>query len=273
MNVKISISKTLQENAASYFDAAKKAHRKLAGLEAAISEAEKKFADGAERAQSRQGKVHTKKRKREWYEKFRWFFTSSGLLVIAGRDAKSNEEVVKKHMSPEDLYFHADVHGAPHTILKSDGKEIPPETKREAAQFAASFSSAWRSGVPFVDVYCVKPEQVSKSAPSGESMGTGAMMIYGEREWFRKTKLELAVGLLDKDGSTVVVSGPPSAIKKQTKIFVLVKQGSDAKGAIAKKIKKMLEHAAGAAKDAPTLSADIDEIIAMLPAGDFAISQ
>ncbi|MFH1224494.1 MAG: NFACT RNA binding domain-containing protein [Candidatus Diapherotrites archaeon] len=268
MKVKISLAKTLQENAAAYFDAAKKARRKLTGLEAAISEAEKKVAEGTENARSRQEKVHAKKRKREWYEKFRWFFTSTGMLVIAGRDAKSNEEAVKKQMSQEDLYFHADVHGAPHTILKTDGKEITPETKREAAQFAASFSSAWKSGVPFADVYCVKPEQVSKSAPSGESMGTGAMMIYGEREWFRKTKLELAIGLPDKGSSAVVISGPPPAIKKQTKIFVLVRQGSESKGVIAKKIKKILEHASGEGA-----LADIDEIISMLPAGEFGIAK
>lgn len=56
------------------------------------------------------------KRKLRWFEKFRWFVSSDGFLVIGGRDAGTNEMVVKKHMEPQDIYLHSDIHG-PHPLL------------------------------------------------------------------------------------------------------------------------------------------------------------
>ncbi len=58
------------------------------------------------------------KKELKWYEKLRWFLTSDGLLVIGGRDATTNEMVVKKHMENRDIYFHSDIHGAASIILK-----------------------------------------------------------------------------------------------------------------------------------------------------------
>ncbi len=36
------------------------------------------------------------KKNLKWYEKLRWFVTSDNVLVIGGRDAGTNEAVVKK---------------------------------------------------------------------------------------------------------------------------------------------------------------------------------
>ena len=30
------------------------------------------------------------------YQKFRWFYTSSGILVIGGKSAEQNEEIIKQ---------------------------------------------------------------------------------------------------------------------------------------------------------------------------------
>ncbi|MFH1697036.1 MAG: NFACT RNA binding domain-containing protein [Candidatus Diapherotrites archaeon] len=257
MKVTISLGKTLQQNASDYFGKSKKAKKKLAGLEKAVLETEKKLA--GEMLKAREIKTPEKKRKKEWHEKFHWFISSDGFLVIGGRDAKSNEDAVKKHMDKNDLYFHAEIQGAPHTIVKSGGKKVPGQTKKEAAQFAAAFSSAWKSGSPAVDVYSVKPEQVSKSAPSGESLGTGAFMIYGEREWFRKTPIEFAIGLSEKNGEYIVISGPPSAVRKHTKNFATIKQGMLPKGAAAKRVAGVLK------------GGDLDELLAMLPSGGIEV--
>jgi len=43
---------------------------------------------------------------KEWYEKFRWFISSDDFLILGGRDATSNEIVIKKHTEKNDLVFH-----------------------------------------------------------------------------------------------------------------------------------------------------------------------
>ena len=59
-------------------------------------------------------------RKPFWFEKFCWFVTSDNLLVVSGRDAQQNELLVKRYLRKEDLYVHADLHGAATTILRND---------------------------------------------------------------------------------------------------------------------------------------------------------
>jgi len=262
VRVKIDLGKSLQENASAYFEASKKARKKLLGLNRAIVETKKKVSNIDAKAKKTETTEPLKKRKREWFEKFHWFFSSDGVLVIGGRDAKSNEEIMKKYSEQGNLYFHADIHGAPHVIAKCENNSAPEKTKTEAAVFAAVFSKAWHSGVSSIDVYSVKPAQVSKTAPSGEAMGTGAFMVRGTREWHRKTPIRFAIGVKTEKGKDIIISGPPSAIKEQALIFVVVGQGRETKGFAAKKIKSIFEKKLGR-----KVSAELDEIISLLPAG------
>ena len=124
--------------------------------------------------------------------------------------------------------------------------------------FAGVFSKAWSAGIASVDVYSVKPEQVSKSAPSGESMGTGAFMIYGKRQWYRNQPMQIALGV---DEENRVISGPESAVKKHSPHYVIIVQGRHKKGEIAKAVRSFFE------RKKIGESIHLDEFIAMLPAG------
>ena len=61
---------------------------------------------------------------KQWYEKFRWFTTSDGFLVVAGKDTVSNEVLIKKYTKQEDVVFHAEITGSPFVVIKAEGKEI-----------------------------------------------------------------------------------------------------------------------------------------------------
>jgi len=126
--------------------------------------------------------VIRKKRKREWYEAFRWMFTSGGFLVIGGRDARTNELIIKKYLEEGDLFFHADVVGAPAVVMKR-GEEAGEGDILEAAIFSASYSRAWRMGLYRVPVFYVRASQVTLSPPSGEYRPRGGAIIKGKREW------------------------------------------------------------------------------------------
>jgi predicted ribosome quality control (RQC) complex YloA/Tae2 family protein len=264
MKVDIDLRKSLQENADYYFQDSKKAAGKLRRLEKALGLMEGKLKAAGKKKAAGAGKAE-KRRKREWYEKFRWFISSDGFLVIGGRDAGTNEIIVKRHTDSDDGYFHADIMGAPHVVVKAGGKKIPEATKKEAAVFAASFSNAWREGFSYADVYSVRPEQVSKEAPSGEFLGKGAFVIRGKREWFRKTGLNIALGIEEKEGSVRVISGPPAAVSKRTALFFRILQGEKEKSEVAKLLRAAFEKKAG-------VKISLDEIIAALPNGKSDIS-
>lgn len=266
MQVSIDLRKNLQQNAALYYERSKKAKKKLQGAEKAIEDMKKKIQKIQKEKLPDKEQKAIRKRKKQWFEKFHWFQSSDGLLVIGGRDTKSNETVVKRYMQPDDLYLHADIQGAPHVVVKSEGKAVPESTKQEAAIFAAVFSRAWKDGLASVDVYSVKPNQVSKKTKSGESMPTGAFMIYGERKWFRKTPMTFAIGVQRERENYIIVSGPISAVKKNVAVFFKVVQGSLKKSEVAKRLKVLIEE-----KLKREASIDLDELIAMLPAGGLEI--
>lgn len=261
MSIELDIRKTAQENAAAYYEKAKRLREKAEGAEKAaketvrkLEELEKEIAEEARRKGEEKARVKVR-REKEWFERFRWFRTSGERLCIAGRDARQNEQVVARHFEEGDLFFHAEIHGAPATVLK-DGGKAGEEEKKEVAQFAASYSSAWKLGTATVDVYAVGKSQVSKRAEAGEFAGKGAFIIRGEREWFRNTGLGLLIGV----GGKGVEAAPVVRGKGEMAKAVEVKIGDLEKGEAAKRIAKMLGE-----------KASVDEILQALPGGGFAI--
>jgi predicted ribosome quality control (RQC) complex YloA/Tae2 family protein len=255
LRVEIGISKSLEKNASLYFDAAKSCDKKLRGIEKAVQAQ----AGRKKTPQAKKISLPMKKRKREWFEQFHWFFTSSGLLVIGGKNAKSNELIVKKHLEEGDIYLHADIEGAASCVVKAQGSVIPESSVAEAAQFAAVFSKAWAQGLASVDVFAVGKEQVSKKAPSGESLSTGAFMIYGKRQWSRKVPLAFAIGAEKLEGFYRAISGPEEAVKKRAVFYARVKLGSLSKGPAAKEFLSRL------AKKFPDAVLSGEEVVSMLP--------
>jgi predicted ribosome quality control (RQC) complex YloA/Tae2 family protein len=180
------------------------------------------------------------RRDEQWYERFRWFHTSDGFLVIGGRNADQNEELVKKYMDRGDLFFHTQASGAPATILKATGPseaardvDIPESSREEAAQFAVSYSSVWKDGAFTGDVYMVDPDQVSKTPESGEYIEKGSFVIRGDRTYYRDTPVGVAVGVQIEPLSRVV-GGPPSAIEDRAETSIRIEPGRYAQNDIAK---------------------------------------
>jgi len=248
----LSLRRSLFANAARFYERGKRAKRKLKGAKAALEETRKKLeeveakirgAEELERVKPVEAVKELAKRKvrrKEWFEKFRWFVSSDGFLIVAGKDAVSNEVLVKKHTEDSDVVFHADVAGAPFVVVKTDDKEPSEQCLREASEFAASFSRGWREGFASVDVYWVKPEQLSKSGRSGEYVRRGAFVVHGRRNWFRGVSLRLAVGVVVENGEFRFAGGPVDAVKTKTNVYVVVVPG-DLKGkALFRRVLKFL---------------------------------
>ncbi len=254
MEVEISTQKTVEENADDHFQKSKKARQKLLGLERAMLQVEKKI--GEEKGTGKNKKTPAKKRQREWFEKFHWFETSKGKMCLAGRDKHSNEQLIKKHFEDRDILFHADIAGAAHCVLK-EGKEAEKEEKKEAAEFAAVWTKAWGT-LASVDVYSAEKNQVSKRVPSGESIGTGAFMVYGKREWHRKNTPRLAVFIDKKRG--IPACSPVSTAEKLGRKHAEISQGERGKNETAKHVKSILAKQEGA-------EASAEDIMQLLPPG------
>ncbi|MGC9209180.1 MAG: NFACT RNA binding domain-containing protein [Nitrososphaeria archaeon] len=178
-------------------------------------------------------------RKRLWFEKYRWFRTSEGILAIGGRDASSNEAILRKYMKPDDLVFHAELPGSPFFIISGNAGDL---SIKEVATATAAFSRAWKLGLSTADVYYVKGEQISFSAPSGEYMGRGSAMVLGRRNYVHGVRLRLGVGLTEIEGELKVMSAPLSAASRWCDWFVEIEPGRLSQAEAAKRVyRKLLE--------------------------------
>jgi len=254
MQIEIDLNQSVDQNAGTYFELSKKAKRKMEGAKRALEETKKKLEDlqskenqFQEEEQKRQAKKEIKK---EWYEKFHWFFSSEDYLCIGGKDATSNEIIIKKHLEPDDLVFHTELPGSPFFLIKG-GQKCGEATKEETAQATAVYSKSWKAMHTQGDVFYVLPEQVTKEAKSGEFIAKGAFMIYGKRNMM-KPKVEMGIGLLNEK----TIGGPVQAIKSKTSNYVVVIPGKEKKSDLAKKIKFKLK------------GGDLDDIVTFLPAGE-----
>ena len=268
-NTKINIDPklTIPENAEKYYEKSKKAKRKIKGALIAIENTKKQLEDiKAKKDIAMEHIAVPKKRVKKnlkWYEKLRWFISSDNVLVVGGRDANSNESIVKKYLEPNDIYLHADIHGATSTAIKLNGNKLNDNLLKESGEFAASFSSAWSMGFTSQDVFWVHPDQVSKTPESGEFLPKGSFVIRGHRNYIRGARVKLAIGIVDYEGKRIM-AGPIEALEAHSENFVVLKPGFTKKEAIAKKIINKINE-----DDLLTL----DDIIRVLPSGKCDIDE
>jgi predicted ribosome quality control (RQC) complex YloA/Tae2 family protein len=260
-DVKVDYTANLEENANLLFLDAKEAKSKLVGAEQAAKDTELKIAHRRKKGEAiaRIAVKEVKPTKRFWFEAYKWFITSGGKLVIAGRDARSNDQAVKKHLTSKDRYAHADVHGAPSTILKEGGSATEDEL-RELCLFALAHSKAWNAGVSEGTAYWVEPDQVTKTPDAGEFVPRGGFVIRGKRNYAHHLPLELAVGEITYEGARKIMCGPRSSIEKlSTKYLIMIPGKSDA-GKASATLSKMF-------------SVPEEEIARILPPGDALIKE
>jgi predicted ribosome quality control (RQC) complex YloA/Tae2 family protein len=176
------------------------------------------------------------KREKKWFERYRWFITSDGLLAIGGRDAISNMAIIRKHMNDNDLVFHADIPGSPFFILK--GADLKMEKSiNETAQAVASYSRAWKEGFTSMDAYWVEPKQVKMQAPSGMYLPKGSFIIEGKKNYIKDLEVKIAIGVHKIEDGAIIMGGPPSAVKKNSLAFVVIEPDKSTIGETAKKVK------------------------------------
>jgi predicted ribosome quality control (RQC) complex YloA/Tae2 family protein len=207
-------------------------------------------------------------RKKNWYERYRWFFTSDEMLAIGGRDAPSNSAVVRKHLGKNDRIFHGDIFGSPFFILK-DAETPSSISMNEVAHATVCFSRAWREGMHGLSAYWVFPDQVKKSAPSGQFLPKGSFTIEGKRNFVNIPSLKLAVGIIPQDDHYLLTSGPLAPIKKNSLCYAIIEPHGSEMVDVAKKIRLEFSKL----EEEITKQISIDDFVRALPAGQSQIKE
>ncbi|MDP6187825.1 MAG: ribosome rescue protein RqcH [Candidatus Poseidoniaceae archaeon] len=264
----LSIDESVHQNAQRYFEAARKQKDKTKGAVDALEDTmlQLQRAQKKEAKQQASGKLNKIKRsKRLWFEHHRWSMITGGHLLVGGKDAKGNDSIVKKHLSGEDRYLHADLHGAPSCSLRATqgfvvdehkpahipedipafrivdklgDERITDEKLLEAASMALCWSRAWAGGGAHGTVYSVKPAQVSKTAQTGEFVGKGSFIVRGQRQWFKDLDVQIGIGIVAVNGVPLLMGGRPETIATTCQRYAILRPGLTKKEQLANRIYK-----------------------------------
>ncbi|MDD1742503.1 MAG: NFACT family protein, partial [Methanotrichaceae archaeon] len=258
--LELSARLSVPQNAQRYYNEAKEMSRKAQGARFALENTEKLKAD---KKTSKKAKPQLiMRRKKKWYEKFRWFFSTDGFLVIGGRDADSNEEIYSKYLEKRDIALHTDAPGSPLTVIKTDGNVIPDTSLQEAAQFAVSYSSVWKAGQFSGDCYQVAGNQVTKTPEHGEFLRKGSFVIRGERKYYRDIGVGIGIGISEG----ILIGGPISSVKLKADPVVEIEPGKYNADDLAKRIYRLFSEKVDDKKYLKAV-ASVDQIVSFLPPG------
>ncbi|KAF7544899.1 hypothetical protein G7Z17_g9596 [Cylindrodendrum hubeiense] len=203
--VEINLTLTPWSNAREYYDQRKTAVDKQEKTQQQVAKAlkntEQKITEDLKKGLKQEKALLQPIRKQLWFEKFIWFISSDGYLVIGGKDAQQNEIIYKRYLRKGDVYCHADLHGASSIIIKNNPKTpdapIPPATLSQAGSLAVCSSEAWdsKAGMP---AWWVNADQVSKSTSTGEYLATGSFTVKGKKNFLPPAQLLLGLGIMFK---------------------------------------------------------------------------
>jgi predicted ribosome quality control (RQC) complex YloA/Tae2 family protein len=278
-NERIKFESSIPKSSSLLFSRAKELERGAINIDKASEELRLRV----EKLQNQTQKIHekiqfSKLESKQWYERYRWFVTSDGYLVIGGRDASSNSAIIRKYMTENDIIFHAEIHGSPFFLVKNVNNQEKQNSSyvEETAQATISFSRAWKDGLSSGDAYWVFPNQVKKGAPTGQFLPKGSFVIEGKRNFCRGIELKLSIGLVEIEKKYSIVCGPLNAVRKRSLVFASLLPGGTDQMNLAKRVKSEFVRAISEFDQSLAeycKKKSLDEFIRMLPPGQSKIER
>lgn len=110
------------------------------------------------------------------YKKVRINFTSTGKLLLAGKNDITNEKLIKNYTEKNELVFHTSKPGSSFVVIKS--KNPTQKDIKEAALFCAKYSHDWRDNKSDVFVHYFKSKDIVKN----KKMKTGTFGVKNFKE-------------------------------------------------------------------------------------------
>jgi hypothetical protein len=185
------------------------------------------------------------------FKKYKWFVTSNGVLVVGGKSAVQNDELMKvvKESGKDYLIMHTSSAGSPFCVIVSDVDKVKKSDIGECAVFCGCFSRAWREGKRKTKVHLFKSSKVGKL----KGMKVGTWGVLGK---VKEINVELKLVLTKQ--KNVYRAVPEKSAKV---VLMMICPGKIDKRKVVNKIKELL-------KDEKVKE---DELLSALPAGGVRI--
>lgn len=205
ITVDVLLSLSPWSNAREYYDQRKtavvKEGKTQLQADKAIKSTEQKIKQDLKKALTQEKTLLQPIRNLMWFEKFYWFISSDGYLILGAKDSSQAEILYRRHLGRGDVYCHADARNAAVVVIKnvvgSADAPVPPATLSQAGQLSICSSEAWDSKAG-IGAWWVNANQVSKSTPTGDLLLPGNFAISGEKNFLPPGQLVLGLSVMFK---------------------------------------------------------------------------
>lgn len=203
--IDVDLSLSPWSNARQYYEqkkvAAVKEQKTLQSSAKALKSTERKIGADLKKGLKQERELLRPQRTAYWFEKFIYFISSEGYLVLGAKDAPQSEIMYNRHLKKGDIFVHADLNGASPVVVKNKpgraNDPIPPSTLSQAGTLVIATSSAWDSKA-VMSAWWVTAELVSKTTANGDFLSPGNFHVKGEKHFLPPAKLLLGFGLMFK---------------------------------------------------------------------------
>ncbi|KAF1985395.1 hypothetical protein K402DRAFT_422027 [Aulographum hederae CBS 113979] len=282
LTIDIDLSLSPWANAKQYYEQKKiavvKEEKTLQASDKALKSAEQKIAADLKKGLKQEKEVLRPVRKQHWFEKFLYFISSDGYLVLGGKDTQQNEVLYRKHLRKGDIYVHADLPNAASVIIKNNpatpNAPIPPSTLSQAGNYSVATSTAWDSKA-VMSAWWVNSDQVSKTASTGDFLDVGKFEVKGKKNFLPPSQLLLGFAVLweipeeSKDRHKKHrVANPPMPEGAGRDALLAQQEGGETLADEQKKIARDNEEAGSEAEEEGATNSDDDFPDAKVDAGD-----
>lgn len=210
LDIDIDLSLTAYANASLYFTQKKtllaKESKTLQSSSKALKSTSRKIAADLRKGLKQEKELLRPVRPAVWFEKFLFFISSDGYLVLAGRDLQQNEILYKRYFRRGDVFVSADEPGASVVLVRNGsaiaGAPVPPGTLSQAGTLAVATSTAWERKSA-VAAWWVAYDQVGKADATGDYLPPGVFEVKGKKNYLPPAQLVLGYGVLwmvDEEG-------------------------------------------------------------------------
>lgn len=191
----------------------------------------------------------------ENYRKYRWFYTSSGKLVIGGKSSTQNDELLSKlkRMKEERIIMHTHSPGSPFSVIISPISEVTETDIQETAIFTGCFSRKWREQAKKAQVDIFQLSSVYKL----KSMKPGTWGVKGKVK-----QLTVGLELVLTIQENLLRAVPEISVKNKKNILLKIRPGKIDKKEMLLKFQIVLEK-----------HFSQDELLSALPSGGVSIAK
>ena len=203
VRIKIDGEKTLQENAAAYYEQYKKAVSGMENLEHDIEITEKELESLADRYETMKTEKNpikleqilrkTQKPKQQEKKAHPGLdYTVDGWNIIVGRDAGENDSLLRHTVKGSDMWLHVRDYSGGYVFIKNrPGKTVPLEILLYAGNLAVYYSKARKNGSADLYYTQVKYLRRAKNGPKGLVLPTNEKNLYIKLDDTKLRKLEM----------------------------------------------------------------------------------